>query len=510
MNEYDTLHELANAAKRINATSIKELFVTNSERLQEFTVSLRGMHVDFSRQKLDSETLGLLLNYAEQRKVAKFLAQMAEGEVVNISENLPAGHIKTRQQNNKSAEPIRQFVENLHKGIITGSDGRRISHIVHIGIGGSELGPRLVYDALKRSRGSAIKVRFVANVDAACINDALSGLDPASTLVFVVSKSFSTAETISNAKIARDWLNQHLGDNASSKQMYAITANAEKAGDFGIKAKNIFAFENHIGGRFSLWSSVGLSLAASLGNDNWQQLLAGARAMDQHLLQTPISRNLPILSALISFWNLNFLKTPARAIVPYAQRLSLLPLWLQQLIMESNGKSVTSTGKPADLLAAPVVFGDAGTNAQHAFFQALHQAPNPVPVDFIGVIKDAENHPGQSKALLANLLAQSIALMCGKNDQQNPQTNFSGDRPSTTILLDELTPFNLGGLLAFYEHETVVLAHLCRINPFDQWGVELGKELAVQMQNRLDGAVTPKYDLATEAMLKYINKRHDQ
>lgn len=513
MDEYDTLDELAKAAQRITETHLLDLFANDEQRMERLSLKACGLYADFSRQKLDAGVLDLLVRYGEQCGIAQFLSDMYQGKIVNLTENRAASHMSLRAAPKAQTAAIAavrarmdQMSDDLASGAVSGAEQRRISHIVHIGIGGSDLGPRLVYSALKRSRQSAIQLRFVANIDPAEINDALSGLDPAATLIFVVSKSFTTSETMANARTARNWLQQHLGDQAVSEQMFAISTNQQAANEFGIQSKNIFGFEESVGGRFSLWSAVGVSLVAALGKYSWNQFLAGAEAMDQHLLHTPLENNLPVVSALISFWNLNYLNFAGRAIIPYAGRLGLLPMWMQQLVMESNGKTVMIDGKPATKKATPLVFGDAGTNAQHAFFQALHQGADVVPVDFIGVAKNSEHNPEQHRTLLANMLAQASALMTGHENTQDPHKHFFGDRPSTTLLMDELSPFSLGCLLAYYEHETVVLAHLCKINPFDQWGVELGKKMAGKMYDGLAGKGDQDCDIAAQAMLQQISK----
>jgi len=519
MESYNTIQALAKAASRIQATSLLDLFESEPDRTQSLTIELPEIYADFSRQKIDTQTIDLLCDFATERDVGGFMQQMTEGKIVNPSQNRAALHMALRAQSNDGIDPaiakniqierarIKNFADGLANGQITGANQRRISHIVHIGIGGSELGPRLVYHALKRSAKAHIKARFVANMDPAQINDALSGLDPAATLILIVSKSFTTAETLANAKIARQWLCQHLGETAIQRQMFAITSTNEQAVKFGISENHIFAMQDGVGGRFSLWSSVGSSLIATLGTEVWKQFLDGAKSMDHHVLQAPARQNMPLLSALISFWNINFLNLPGRAIVPYASRLSELPLWAQQLMMESNGKQTKTDGSPAQFNATPLVFGDAGTNAQHAFFQAIHQAKTPIPVDLIGVLRDRENNPDQHRYLLANLLGQASALMAGQANA-DPQKQFLGNRPSTCILLDDLSPFALGSLLAFYEHETVILGHLCGLNPFDQWGVELGKQLAKRIDTRLRGKTELIMDVATEALLQKIQGKN--
>jgi len=524
MSENDTYRSLEQAASRIRQTNLAQLFADNPNRAHQLDFAVGGVRVNFSRQKWDADIVSLLVELAQQRGIANFLQRMQDGEMVNRSENRAAQHMALRagpgetrksqgilisDEITQTKARMEQLADDIHAGNLCGAGGQRISHIVHIGIGGSDLGPKLVANVLRQTKALEVEVRFVANIDAAEINTALHELNPASTLVFVVSKSFTTAETLANASIARQWLVQHLGEVAAQQQMYAISAYPDRAETFGVASANVFGFADWVGGRFSVWSAVGLALVVSLGSAAWNQLLMGAAAMDRHVLTTPLANNMPVLSALVSFWNLNFLHMPARAIVPYASKLALLPLWMQQLVMESNGKSVQSDGTPAQFVGAPIIFGDAGTNAQHAFFQALHQGPNPVPVDFIGVIEDGEDNPSQHQTLLANMLAQASALMNGKSAPPDaPHQHFPGDRPSTTILLDELSPFVLGGLLAFYEHETVVLAHLCGLNPFDQWGVELGKELALQIEQQMTEG-NPKVDATNQLLLQAISKKSE-
>jgi len=519
MNEYVTNTGLEKAANQIGKTSLLSLFEQEPDRVERMGGYVAQIKFDFSRQKLDKNALACLLEFAKQRDVESFLTRMHNGEIVSPSEGRAAQHMALRatkgaalfaqgtpisKKIDQTRQRMQQLGEDIRSAKVTGADGQRITHIVHIGIGGSDLGPKLVANALHQTAEPGIKLRFAANVDAAEINDALEGLNPATTLIFVVSKSFSTIETLANATVARSWLRQHLGDAAVGQQIFAISANPNRAAEFGINPDHVFGFADWVGGRFSLWSAVGLSLVVGLGHRCWDQLLAGAAEMDQHVLSADFEQNMPVLSALISFWNLNYLGMPGRAIVPYAARMALLPVWMKQLVMESNGKSVQTDDTPVQYCASPIIFGDAGSNAQHAFFQALHQAPTPVPVDFIGVRQDQEHNLGQHRVLLANMVGQASALMRGKQNLQDPQKNFPGDRPSTTILLDELSPFALGALLAFYEHETVILAHLCGINPFDQWGVELGKQLAGEMEGRLAGRSEPVFDAATEAMLSAI------
>jgi glucose-6-phosphate isomerase len=514
---------LSDLAASLSTRPLNTLFEEAPGRMQRLSIQAPGLYADFSKQKVDEQTLDVLVDYAKACNLSGFFTAMANGEAVNPSEGRAAQHMALRAPKGAKTmvlgKSVTETVQNernkmhalahsIREGTMTGITGRAIRTLVHIGIGGSDLGPRMVMQALERRREQGIDLRFAANLDAVDINDALQGCDPESTLIVVVSKTFSTLETLANANVARAWLVQHLGDTAPAKHMIAISSNIPAVKAFGINPKNIFAMFDWVGGRYSLWSAVGLSLMVALDETAFDELLAGAAAMDRHALESPLAQNAPLLSGLIQFWNRNFMKREARAIVPYAARLALLPAYLQQLIMESNGKSVQADGKAATLAASPVVFGAQGTNAQHAFFQQLHQGPVPIPVDFIGFIKDQEHNAEQHLGLLANMLAQSRALMNGAPANKNePHRDFPGDRPSTTLLLDELSPYCLGALLAFYEHETVTQAVLCGINAFDQWGVELGKQVATDLQERLAQANTEAMDPSTAALMKRIAKK---
>ncbi len=537
MTEMNIDQTLLNTARRLSATPLADLFDDEPDRMDRFALHLPGMMTDFSKQKVDENTLDELLALEKKRNVCGFLKKMAKGDPVNTSEGRAAQHMALRAPEGAACfadgKPIsadikairvrmEKFCEDLRAGRIAGVSGRPIRTLVHIGIGGSDLGPRLAIEALVRSAEPGIEVRFAANVDAADINDALQGCDPEATMIIVASKSFATPETLANARVARAWLVQHLGKEAPARHMLAISSNTARVRAFGIDADNIFPMQTYVGGRYSLWSSVGLCIMARLGVAAFNALLEGAAAMDRHVLETDAAHNGPVLSALINYWNLNYLDLSARAIIPYATRLALLPNYLQQLIMESNGKAVAADGTPAKGVASAAVFGAEGSNAQHAFFQQLHQGPATIPVDFIGVVADQEHNPAQHKTLLCNMLAQSRALMIGRSEEETaaqmraakedesrietlaPQKTFPGSRPSTTILLDALSPFCLGALLAFYEHETVAIAALAGINPFDQWGVEMGKTVALAIETAIDDADTSALDPSTARLLDRI------
>jgi glucose-6-phosphate isomerase len=417
---------------------------------------------------------------------------------------------------------MRAFAQAVRSGAKTGATGKPIRAVVHIGIGGSDFGPQLVWEAL-RPLDPQIELRFAANVDPAAIALALTGLDPAETLVVVVSKTFTTQETMTNAATARAWLRAALG-HAADAQLIAVSAAPEVAQAFGVPADQIFGFRDWVGGRYSVWSAVGLSCAVALGPDVFEALLAGGAAMDDHFRQAPLERNGPVLLALGHLFNNNGLGRPVRAVVPYAQRLRLLPNFLQQLEMESNGKQVDAHGRPVAHTTATTVFGDAGSNVQHAFFQMMHQGTAVIPLDIVAVRHAAEGEAEAQRKLLANAIAQAEALMVGRAetevraelaaqglsqgqiDELAPQKTFPGDRPSSFILLERLTPEALGALLALYEHKTFVEGVLWGINSFDQWGVELGKTLAGRILKELEGGDVGDHDPSTADLVSRLRR----
>ncbi len=414
-------------------------------------------------------------------------------------------------------EAVAAFARQVRKGERRGAEGQTFNAIVHIGIGGSDFGPRLVWEAL-RAPAPAIDLRFVANVDPAEITLALDGLEAARTLVVVVSKTFTTQETMANAQIARDWLRQALGE-AGDRHLVAVSAAPETAQAFGVQPDQIFGFRDWVGGRYSVWSAVGLSCAVALGPDIFDQLLAGGAAMDAHFQQAPLERNAPVLLALAHIFNRNGMDRPIRAVVPYAQRLRLLPNFLQQLEMESNGKRVSRDGGPLAQATAAAVFGDAGTNVQHAFFQLMHQGTDIIPADILAVAASADGHEASQRKLLANALAQAEALMVGRSeaevrqalaaeglsaeevDRLAPQKTFPGNRPTSFILMPGLDGAALGALIALYEHKTFVEGTIWGVNSFDQWGVELGKTLAGRILGELEGGAPIAHDPSTQALI---------
>jgi glucose-6-phosphate isomerase len=523
---------LETAAKAGLSTRIADRFAAEPDRLARMTLDAAGLWLDLSKQAWGAQGLDAALNLARAAGVDGARARMFEGAPINASEGRAVLHAALRAPDGAGftadgvpASPevdavrgrMKAFVEAVRSGAIRGSTGERFESVLHIGIGGSDLGPRLVWEALK-PLDPEIDLRFVANVDGAELAAALVGLDPKSTLVVVVSKTFTTLETISNAEAARAWLREALGDGANA-HMAAVSTALDKTSAFGIDPERVFGFWDWVGGRFSIWSAVGLSCAIGLGWETFARFHAGAAAMDAHFRETPLERNAPVLLGLAQIYNRNGLGRGIRAVVPYAQRLRLLPDFLQQLEMESNGKRVKADGTPVERATAPAVFGDAGTNGQHAFFQLLHQGTDVIPVEFVLVGQSDEGPEGSHAKLLANGLAQAEALMVGRPesevraelqakglnteeiDRLAPQRTFPGDRPSSTIVLDRLTPEVFGALLALYEHKTFVEGVIWGINSFDQWGVELGKTLAARILPELEGTADNPHDPSTAALI---------
>ncbi|MGH6970915.1 MAG: glucose-6-phosphate isomerase, partial [Caulobacteraceae bacterium] len=469
------------AARTDGQRRIADLFAAEPGRLSTLTLEAVGLCLDLSKHPWSRAGLDAALALASACDLEARRAALFAGDAVNRTEDRPALHMALRAPDGAQCvalgEPVsseveetrsamQAFAEGVRAGRVCGVTGRAFKTIVHIGIGGSDLGPKLVWEALK-PLDPPISIRFVANIDGAEIAAALAGLDPAETLVVAVSKSFGTEETLANATAARAWLAGALGERAG-EHLLAVTANTEAARKFGVAAERVFAFWDWVGGRYSLWSAVGLSTAVALGWNVFSDLLAGAAAMDKHFQTAPLERNAPAMLALAHVFNRNGLGRPIRAVVPYARRLALLPAFLQQLEMESNGKRVDAEGRPLSRGSASAVFGDAGTTGQHAFFQMLHQGTDVIPVDIVAVAKADEGPPEHQTRLLANALAQAEALMVGRANAAEPWRDFPGDRPTSFILLERLTPFALGALLALYEHKVFVEGVLWDIDSFDQ------------------------------------------
>ncbi|MGX1586627.1 glucose-6-phosphate isomerase [Brevundimonas diminuta] len=514
--------ELEAAARRDADARIQDQFTADPDRLTRLTLDVAGLHIDLSKQSWTHAGLKAALDLARACDVEGRRAALFNGEAVNLTEGRAVLHPALRAPDGADfralEEPVsaeveavraemKAYAEALRSGNETGASGRPFKTVLHIGIGGSDLGPRLIWDAL-RPLDPAIDLRFVANIDPRDMAEALIGLDPETTLVIVVSKSFTTQETLLNAQAAKAWLAAALPAEGMAKHFIGVTAAPDKAAAFG--CGRTFAFRDWVGGRYSLWSAVSLSCVIGLGWDAFQGFLDGAAALDRHFLEAPLERNAPVMLALAEIYNVDGLHRPARTVAPYAHDLRRLPAFLQQLEMESNGKQVRRDGAPVGRQTCPVIFGEPGANGQHAFFQQLHQGPQVVPVEFIIVGRTCEETP--STYLWANALAQAQALMQGKSEVQAraelitsgasedeadrlaPHKTFPGNRPSTAILMERLTPQALGALIALYEHKTFVEGVIWDINSFDQWGVELGKVLAKALLKDA-AAGTPSADL---------------
>lgn len=497
ITESPAWRELERHRDALAARSLKELFASDPGRFADLSFVADQLLVDFSKQRVTSETISLLCRLGEAAKLSEWRDRMFRGDPINLSEGRAALHVALRAAAGDSraqvdGSPVADtvshergrmlaFASEVRDGRHLGFAGTPIRHVVNLGIGGSDLGPRMACAALNSLAHPALSVDFVANVDGADLASVLERLDPRATLFIVASKTFTTIETLTNAHSARRWLCDAAGDArdlATSRHFVGVTANAQGAREFGVPDEQIFAFADWVGGRFSVWSPIGLPVALAIGADQFEAFLAGAQAIDQHFLETPLDRNVPVLMALIGIWNRNFLGAPALSIAPYSHALRLFPAYLQQLEMESNGKSVDRDGEPLAHQTAPVVFGDAGTNAQHAYFQWLHQGPHPTAADFIAVARSESPLPGHHAQILANCLAQSAALAFGDDADGDPRRACPGNQPSSTLLLPRLDARQLGALMALYEHKTFVQGVVWGINPFDQWGVELGKRLA--------------------------------
>ncbi|MBI3437463.1 MAG: glucose-6-phosphate isomerase [Proteobacteria bacterium] len=493
----DSWKTIEREAARLASVRLLDLFDTDPRRVQKLTLTAPHLVADFSKQHIDDGALAALAQAAEAADLEGWRAKMFAGDEVNSSEHRPAMHwaLRARQPRPEIAA-VRQRMTAFANKIRP-----EIDAIIHLGIGGSDLGPRLLIDALKPHRRKGLDIRFAANVDGADVVDAIDGLDPRRTLLIVVSKTFTTQETLANASFVRAWGPGHIA---------AATAAPDKAQAWGVPADHVFEFWDWVGGRYSLWSSVSLCCVVGLKDGVFERVLGGAADMDDHFRTAALERNVPIIAAMVQVWNREACKRGSYALIPYAERLRLLPAYMQQLEMESNGKHITRNGQTLTRPSAGVTWGAAGTNGQHSFFQLLHQGVDEIPVEFI-LFKDGhEGPPGHRAKLFANALAQSRALMVGKSaeaaraemlakgmsvaeaDMLAPHRAFPGNRCSTTLCIDALSPEALGALIAFYEHRTFAQGVLAGINSFDQWGVELGKEMANQLAAPLQGGSEPQ------------------
>lgn len=505
--------------------NLRQMFQTDPLRAERYSLTLGPVFLDFSKNYLLPETLTLLHNLAIEANLPERIQAMFQGEAINITEHRAVLHTALRADPPTTVEidhkPIgpkitavlqqmRQFTEAVRTGQWRGTTGKTITDVVNIGIGGSDLGPVMVTEALKPYQSATLKVHFVSNIDGTAIDNTLKLLNPETTLFIIASKTFTTQETLTNATTAKAWLLHNLPQAVIAQHFVALSTNIQAASEFGIDPHNCFEFWDWVGGRYSLWSAVGLSIALAIGMDRFMELLAGAREMDQHFRTAPLLHNMPVILGLLGIWYNNFYHAHSQAIIPYDQSLHRFPAYLQQADMESNGKQTTLAGHKTAYQTGAVVWGEPGTNGQHAFFQLLHQGTALIPVDFILPLQPHHPLTHHHQILAANCFAQSEALMRGKTEREAqqelhaqglpaeeiaallPHKIFPGNRPSNTILLTQLTPASLGALIALYEHKIFVQGVIWNVNSFDQWGVELGKQLAKPILAEIRGQDTPQ------------------
>jgi glucose-6-phosphate isomerase len=536
--------QLAAAADSLRGSHLRELFAADGGRFSACSASWEGWLLDYSKQRIDSKAMALLCDLWRAADLPGWMGRMRAGEAINHTERRAALHIALRHPAGKGPilhaghdvmpavhaelDKMRRFCAEVHGRHWRGATGEPITDIVNIGIGGSDLGPRMATQALMGFRHPELRVHYVANLDGADLATTLSALQPRTTLFIIASKTFTTQETMQNATSARAWLVQALGEAAVARHFVAVSTNLTEVARFGIDPANAFTFWDWVGGRYSLWSVIGLPLALGVGFENFQRLLAGAHAMDEHFFTAPPAQNLPGLLALLEVWNTNFLGADNRALLPYSQSLGLLPRYLQQLEMESNGKPVDRQGESLACAVAPILWGEAGTNGQHAFYQLIHQGHRLIPCEFIACREPDFDLPGHHAKLLANCFAQSEALMRGKTLTETmaellaggmtadeaarlaPFRSFPGNQPSTTLLLPRLDPWSLGALLALYEHKVFAESVIWDINPFDQWGVEYGKQLASRLLPIVAGkAPAAGLDSSTAGLIGWVRKHDD-
>jgi glucose-6-phosphate isomerase len=528
---------LQGQAEKISGVHLRELFDGDPRRGERLTAQVGDLHVDYSKNLVTDETMSTLFALAERTGLTGRIAAMFAGEHINTSEDRAVLHTALRLPRDATLvvdgqdvvadvhavlDAMAVFSERVRSGQWRGHTGEKIATVVNIGIGGSDLGPVMAYEALKAYKDAGISCRFVSNIDPTDLYDKIHDLDPATTLFVIVSKTFTTQETLTNATEARNWLLAGLGGDqaAVAKHFVAVSTNAQRVGDFGIDTANMFGFWDWVGGRYSLPSAVGLSVMLAVGPDNFREMLAGYHAVDEHFRTTPIERNVPALLGLLNVWYDTFLGAQTHAVLPYAQYLHRFPAYLQQLTMESNGKSVRLDGTPVDYQTGEIFWGEPGTNGQHAFYQLIHQGTKLIPADFIGFSQPNHDTGAMHDLFMSNFFAQTAALAFGRTREQVeaegvpahvvPHKVMPGNHPTTTIIAPKLTPSVLGQLVALYEHIVFTQGTIWGINPFDQWGVELGKVMANQLAPLLTQAGAPvgDHDSSTNALIaRYRGQR---
>ena len=517
----------------IENKEIKNLLSSRSNP-SSFNLGWNDFNIDISKNRVDNTTLNLLLDLAKECKLDDAIAKQFNGSVINETEKRAVLHTAVRADGNEkinvdgqnvipsileTRNKIKSFTNDVISGNLKGYSNKPFTDVVNIGIGGSDLGPVMVVEALKHY-SSRLKPHFVSNVDGDHVLEIIRDLNPETTLFVIVSKTFTTQETISNANTIKDWLVTNFNESAVSKHFAAVSTNLNQIKKFGINPKMVFSMNDWVGGRFSLWSSVGLSISLAIGYDNFNRLLSGANKMDKHFQKTEFENNIPVVLALLSIWYNNFFKCETEAVIPYTQYLNRLPAYLQQAIMESNGKSVDRAGNPVKYQTGNIIWGDTGTNSQHAFFQLIHQGTKLIPCDFIGFKKPLFKENTQHDKLMSNFFAQTEALMMGKSEKTvveelikmgldesevsslKAYKVFKGNRPTNTLLIDQLSPESLGSLIAMYEHKIFVQGVVWNIYSYDQWGVELGKQLASKVLQEIENKKISNHDSSTNSLLK--------
>jgi glucose-6-phosphate isomerase len=517
-------------ASDMRSVHLRTLFKADPSRAERFTVEAAGLYVDYSKHRITAETLDRLVALAEAVRLRERIDAMMRGDRINVTEDRPVLHVALRAPRTVSIlvdghnvvadvhavlDRMSAFADRVRSGEWTGFTGKRIRAVVNIGIGGSDLGPAMAYEALRYYTDRSIAFRFVSNVDGADFLEKTAGLDPAETLFIVASKTFTTIETMTNARTARAWLLKTLGDEAAvAKHFVAVSTNAAEVQKFGIDTANMFGFWDWVGGRYSMESAIGLSTMIAIGPARFAEMLAGSHEMDEHFRSAPFERNLPAILGLVGLWYTDFFGAQTVAVLPYSQYLARFPAYLQQLTMESNGKHVTMDGRRVTYDTGPVYWGEPGTNGQHSFYQLIHQGTRLIPCDFIGFTEPLEPLGDHHDLLMANMFAQSEALAFGKtaaevkqegvSEALVPHKEFEGNRPTTTILADRLTPRTLGALIALYEHAVFTQGVIWNVDSFDQWGVELGKVLATRIVPELTAQdeTLLAHDASTNALIR--------
>jgi glucose-6-phosphate isomerase len=510
--------------RKMEGVHMRTLFAEDPDRFAKFHLKTGALLLDYSKHRITEETVELLADLASACKVEEWREKMFGGEHINTTEDRAVLHTALRRPESDKLEvdgedvipyvhgclaKMKSFSEKVRSGGWKGYQGDRITDVVNIGIGGSDLGPLMVCEALKPFADRSINMHFISNVDGTHVAETLRDLVPETTLFIISSKTFTTQETMTNAETARRWFLERTGEpEAVAGHFVAVSTNTEAVKSFGIDENSMFTFRDWVGGRYSLWSSIGLSICISIGFENFRKLLEGAYAMDTHFREAPFDENMPVIMAMLGIWYRNFWNAQSYAVLPYDQYLHRLPAYLQQLDMESNGKSVTRDNERVDYETGPVLFGEPGTNGQHAFYQLIHQGTALIPCDFIAPVKSQNSVGNHHQLLLANVLAQPQALMQGRTIEEaegNPQKVFEGNRPSTTILMDTVDPYCLGMLIALYEHKVFVQGIVWNLNSYDQWGVELGKALAKNVLNAWGQEnKSSELDISTRKLLEHV------